>query len=100
MFNGTTLTKPSRTQTDFFCFHIRNFAIPILQSPEPTCAHLQDSDRTLRDGSFGAAITRHSVPGYDRTVPPGQKPFAYGSPLALRTDTENCLLSKEQRLDD
>jgi hypothetical protein len=34
------------------------------------CAHLQESDRTLPDGSFEAAISRHFVPGYDRTVPP------------------------------
>ena len=36
------------------------------------CAHLSESHRTLRDGSFGAAQSRHFVPGYDRTVPPGQ----------------------------
>ena len=24
-------------------------------------------------------MSRHFVPGYDRTVPPGQKPFAYPS---------------------
>jgi hypothetical protein len=47
---------------------------------ESKCAHLQESDRTLRDGSFEAAIPRHFVPGYDRTVPPGQKPFAHGKP--------------------
>jgi hypothetical protein len=27
--------------------------------------------RTLRDGSFNGRGPRHSVPGYDRTVPPG-----------------------------
>jgi hypothetical protein len=43
-------------------------------------ALLQESDRTLRDGSFGTAIPRHFVPGYDRSVPPGQKPFAHGKP--------------------
>jgi hypothetical protein len=31
----------------------RNFVIAILQSPESKCAHLPESDRTLRDGSFG-----------------------------------------------
>ena len=35
------------------------------------CAHLRESDRALRDGSFGVARPRHFVPGYDRTVPPG-----------------------------
>src|SRR5580692_8628820 len=42
--------------TDFFCFHIRNVVIPILQSPNRSATHLQESDRTLRDGSFGAHI--------------------------------------------
>jgi hypothetical protein len=41
------------------------------------CARLRESDRTLRDGSFGWRCPRHFVPGYDRTVPPGQKPFAH-----------------------
>src|SRR6202042_3343040 len=31
---------------------------------ESKCAHLQESGRTLRDGSFGATISRHFVPGY------------------------------------
>ena len=30
------------------------------------------SYRTLRDGSFEGRFPRHFVPGYDRTVPPGQ----------------------------
>jgi hypothetical protein len=34
------------------------------------------SYRALRDGSFGRRFSRHFVPGYDRTVPPGQ--FATG----------------------
>src|ERR1700722_57004 len=34
------------------------------------------SYRTLRDGSFAWRFSRHFVPGYDRTVPPGQ--FATG----------------------
>ena len=33
---------------------------------------LRESDRALRDGSFGWRYPRHFVPGYDRTVPPGQ----------------------------
>jgi hypothetical protein len=36
------------------------------------CARLRESDRTLRDGSFGWRCPRHFVPGYDRTVPLGQ----------------------------
>jgi hypothetical protein len=35
-------------------------------------AQLHESDRTLRDGSFGWRCPRHFVPGYDRTVPPGR----------------------------
>jgi hypothetical protein len=34
-------------------------------------AHLHESDRALRDGSFGRRCPRHFVPGYDRIVPPG-----------------------------
>jgi hypothetical protein len=49
---------------------------PSLQITESKCAHLQESDRTLRDGSFWASLPRHFVPGYDRTVPAGKKPFA------------------------
>ena len=36
-----------------------------------SCVHLQESHRTLRDGSFGWRSPRHFVPGYDRIVPPG-----------------------------
>jgi hypothetical protein len=53
----------------FFSFHIRNFVTPII---ELRCAHRQESDRTLRDGSFEVVMSRHFVPGYDRTVAPGQ----------------------------
>jgi hypothetical protein len=38
------------------------------------------SDRTLRDGSFEVALSRHFVPGYDRTVPPELE----AKPLRLR----------------
>jgi hypothetical protein len=41
------------------------------------CARPRESDRTLRDGSFGWCCPRHFVPGYDRTVPQEQKPFAF-----------------------
>jgi hypothetical protein len=37
------------------------------------CAHLPESHRTLRDGSFGWRCPRHFVPGYDRTVPSGRR---------------------------
>jgi hypothetical protein len=40
-------------------------------------ARPRESDRTLRDGTFRWRCPRHFVPGYDRTVPPGQKPFAH-----------------------
>jgi hypothetical protein len=59
-------------------FHSRSFATPIIES----CLHLQESDRTLRDGSFGWLCPRHFVPGYNRTVPPGQKPFTQGLALS------------------
>jgi hypothetical protein len=32
---------------------------------------LLESHRTLRDGILGVAMSRHFVPGYDRTVPSG-----------------------------
>jgi hypothetical protein len=45
-----------------------------MSSPQSSnrCARLRESDRTLRDGSFGWPCPRHFVPGYDRTVPPGR----------------------------
>ncbi len=36
-----------------------------------SCVPLQESNRTLRDGSFRAGSPRHFVPVYDRIVPPG-----------------------------
>jgi hypothetical protein len=48
--------EPFPEHIDFFCFHIRSFVIPILAITQSKCAHLRESDRTLRDGSFGAAI--------------------------------------------
>src|SRR5580704_15146520 len=51
-----------------FSFPVRNFVTPIIQSVRT----LHESDRTLRDGSFGWRGPRHFVPGYDRTVPPGR----------------------------
>jgi hypothetical protein len=51
------------------------FDISSLQSSD-LCAHLPESHRTLRDGFSGVALSRHFVPGYDHTVPPGQKPLA------------------------
>ena len=36
------------------------------------CANPYGSHRTLRDGLFVGACSRHFVPGYDRTVPPGR----------------------------
>ena len=39
------------------------------------CAHADESDRTLRDGSIWGARPRHFVPGYDHAVPPGRNTF-------------------------
>ena len=61
------------------------------------CAHLHESDRTLRDGSFGWRCSRHFVPGYDRTVPPGR------TILSLSAFVENgwfALKGREMRLRD
>jgi hypothetical protein len=41
----------------------------------------------LRDGLLGGDEPRHFVPGYDRTVPPGQKPFTH-----RRTRTKLALM--------
>jgi hypothetical protein len=73
----------------YFVFRICNFVTP----NRNRCACLRESDRTLRDRSFGWRCPRHFVPGYDRTVLPGQKPFAHRSdqPLVDRsklTETE------------
>jgi hypothetical protein len=46
--------------------------------PGISCAR---SYRTLRDGSFEGRLTRHFVPGYDRTVPPGHT----GTAAAVKT---------------
>ena len=47
------------------------FEISSFQSSN-RCAHLYGSHRTLRHGLFVGACSRHFVPGYDRTVPPGR----------------------------
>jgi hypothetical protein len=44
---------PFLNTLDFFCSHIRNFVTLILQSPNPSASHWQESDRALRDGSLG-----------------------------------------------
>jgi hypothetical protein len=84
---------------------MRNFVTPIIES---RCAHscknqtvpygtalwigdvpgtscqatiapsLRDKARALRDGSLDWRCPRHFVPGYDRTVPPGQSPCPTG----------------------
>jgi hypothetical protein len=43
-----------------------------LDSSGESVRTLHESDRTLRDGSFGWRWPRHFVPGYDRAVPPGR----------------------------
>ena len=59
-------------EMSFFSFLLE---ISSIQSSN-RCAHLHESHRTLRDGSFGVALSQALVPGYDRTVPPGH--FATG----------------------
>jgi hypothetical protein len=60
---------------EFFCFPIRlrHSNAAITESKCHTC-----KNQTVP--TFWGAIPRHFVPGYNRTVPPGQKPFAYGKP--------------------
>jgi hypothetical protein len=56
------------------------------------------SYRTLRDGSFRWRFSRHFVPGYDRTVPPGRGLSAslpgtsclYGLDIYRRSCREFC----------
>jgi hypothetical protein len=59
----------SRRECGPYC-RIGNLVMPIINR----CARPRESDRTLRDGSFGWRCPSHFVPGYDRTVPLGQKP--------------------------
>jgi hypothetical protein len=55
------------------CARVSVFLFETLSLQSSTwCARLRESDRTLRDGSFGRRCPRHFVPGYDRTVPPGR----------------------------
>jgi hypothetical protein len=61
----------------FSCFHIRNFLTPIIES---RCAHLQESDRTLRDGSFGLAMSQALRARLRSHRPSGTKPFAHRGP--------------------
>ena len=83
-----------RTQTRSFVLKTLNVQGTRKCLPWNRCAHLHESHRTLRDGSFGVALSqalrarlrshralrdcsfgwrcpRHFVPGYDRTVPSG-----------------------------
>ena len=69
---------PVPEHTDFLCFHIQTLSFQYCNHRIEVRA-LQESDRTYGTPPFGGAIPRHFVPGFDRTVPPGQKPFADGS---------------------
>ncbi len=71
---------PFPKHLDFFCSYTRKFRHANTSITESKCAPRQESHRTLRDGSLGWRCPRHFVPGYDRTVPPGQKPFARRCP--------------------
>jgi hypothetical protein len=65
-----SLMNPSQY---FFSYRIRNFVTPIIESVRtPAGITPYPTGRP----SFGRR-PRHFVPGYDRTVPPGQKPFAH-----------------------
>jgi hypothetical protein len=48
-------------------------------------AYRRESDRTLRDGSFEVALSRHFVPGYYRAVPPGQNHSPIEAPRIIPT---------------
>ena len=81
--NDVRADGPFPKHQHFFGSLIRNLVTPILQSPNRSAAHRQESDRTLRDGSIGGGdVPRHFVPGYDRTVPPGTKAIRPSGGLA------------------
>src|ERR1700733_2085898 len=56
----------SETSSFQYCNHRIEVRTPARIRPYPT------------GRLFWVTISRHFVPGYDRTVPPGQKPFAVG----------------------
>jgi hypothetical protein len=64
--------EPFPDYIDFFCCYIRNFVIPILQSPNRGAHICKNQTVPYGTALFEGAIPRHFVPGYDRTVPPGQ----------------------------
>jgi hypothetical protein len=68
MRHSLCLEKSDESKPIFFRFVFE------ISSPQSSnrCARLRESDRILRDGSFGWPCPRHFVPGYDRTVPPGR----------------------------
>jgi hypothetical protein len=53
------------------------------------CAYRRESDRTLREGFLRSRFTRHFVPGYDRTVPPGLE----GKPLLRGNKSSQTFLN-------
>jgi hypothetical protein len=57
----------------FFSYRTRSFVTPIIESVcTPARIRPYPTGRL-----FGWRCPMHFVPGYDRTVPPGQKPFAH-----------------------
>jgi hypothetical protein len=56
-------------------------------------AYRRESDRTLRDGSFEVALSRHFVPGYGRTVPSGLGQSPFGQQIVSR-DIVKCCVSE------
>jgi hypothetical protein len=61
----------------FLLFSDRNFVTPIIES---RCAPLQESDRTLRDGSFGLAMSQALRARLRSHRPSGTKSFAHRGP--------------------
>ncbi len=58
----------------------RNKATPKLQSPNRSAHTFKNQTVPYGTVSWGWRCSRHFVPGYDRTVPPGQKPLASRDP--------------------
>jgi hypothetical protein len=66
---------PFPEHINFFYFHGRNFVTPITSITESKCAHLQESYRTLRDGSLGVAMSQALRARLRSHGPSRTKPF-------------------------
>jgi hypothetical protein len=97
--NGPLHRVPARTSSDtnlsrkYIAFLKKHGAHLRQEIPLGCLGYCARSYRTLRDGSLGGRFSRHFVPGYYRTVPPGQKPSGrrsashYPSAYGLNTRT-------------